>query len=318
MKIIKRKENISEIPGKLIATMGNFDGVHMGHQMILKRVTNRAGETGGKSGVITFHPHPVRVLEGEDKIKLINTFKQRVKLLKDLGIDIIFVIEFTRDIAEMTPAEFVDEYLWRKIDVNELYVGSKFHFGSQGRGDVATLREKGKKRDIKVTGISELIYQSSKLGSSRIRKIIAGGEVSKLPALMGRRYFIDGKIVKGSGRGGELGYPTANLNTHNEILPCNGVYISEVLTGEGKFKSMTYIGDRPTFDDGFAVENYLFEFDGDLIGSEVRTFFHKRLRGDIEFSSPEELIEQMDQDTRKTKEYFKQEEPGARISELSS
>ncbi len=303
MKIIRGLENITEIPDRVAVSMGNFDGLHIGHQHILVELRRRVRNMKGTSVVVTFHPHPLKIVAPDKAPKMITTLEQRLELLEKQGIDIVIIIDFTRKFSEVRAADFVNT-LYEKLKMKEIFVGKGFRFGKGAEGNLEMLNNMGESLGFKAFGMQEVFIGGGKIGSTRLRKMIELGEMSKVAIFLGRPYSVEGVIVKGDGRGEGLGFPTANIETINEILPMKGVYLTNFDLNGSKLEGMTYIGDRPTFNAGFAVETFLMDFDKNIVGKRAKLEFLKRLRGDIKFDSSEALVEQMKKDLRLAEEYF--------------
>ncbi len=306
MRIIRGIKNLTERFPNPVLTLGNFDGVHLGHQTIFKMVVDRARETGGTSIAFTFEPHPLKVLAPERSPLLLNTFHAKMKLLEAAGIDIVICASFTRAFADQNPDEFAREVLYKLIDAKEIYVGYDYAFGKDREGSIESLKKMGLAYDFRVGVIEPVLVNGMVVSSSSIRELVATGRVEEAAVLLGRRYTIEGEVVHGANRGHSLGFPTANLKTVNELIPSYGVYAvyGEV---EGRtVKGVASIGIRPTFDSGpVSIEVYLFEFDEDLYGKEMEIVFVKRLRGEEKFQNAEALIHQIRKDVQDAQEALK-------------
>ncbi len=304
MITVRGIENITDIPERAFVSLGNFDGLHIGHQHVLDELKRRARNMKGTSVVITFHPHPLKIVAPDKAPQMMTTLEQRLELLDNQGIDVTVVIDFTPEFSNITAEEFVLR-IFEKIRMKEIFVGEGFRFGRGAVGDLGLLRDMGSNLGFKAFGLQEVFIGGRKIGSTRLRRMIELGEMSKVAIFLGRSYSIEGIVVKGDGRGEQLGFPTANLDTFNEILPRKGVYITTVNFQGLRLKGMTYLGDRPTFGAGFAVETFILSFHENIVGQQARLQFLKRLRDDIKFDSSDELVAQITKDLKATEEYFR-------------
>ncbi len=297
MRVIRGVRNLVEKFPNPVLTLGNFDGVHLGHQAIFKKVVERAREIGGTSIAFTFEPHPLKVLAPERSPKLLNTFHGKMKLIEDFGIEVVICANFTRDFADQNPEEFARNVLHEKIGVREVYVGYDYAFGKGREGGIDALREIGRKYGFEVGVIEPVRVEGVVVSSSIVRDLITGGRVEEAAKLLGRYYSIEGVVVHGSRRGHTLGFPTANLDTANELVPGFGVYAVLVNIDCRRLHGVASIGVRPTFDNGpVSIEVYIFEFEEELYGKQVEALFVKRLRGEEKFPDAESLIRQIRKD----------------------
>lgn len=294
-----------------ILTLGNFDGVHLGHQAILDLVISRAKGLDGESILYTFEPHPRRFLETESKLRLLDTFEQKMETLEALGLDAVIAEPFDRTFAAVGPAEFIDRYIQECIRPVEVYVGYDFHFGRDRGGSMRLLTERGPHLGFSVTVVPEVRVEGRDVNSTRIRELLGTGEVEDAALLLGRPFCARGEVIEGDRRGRTLGFPTANLSPETEILPAPGVYFGHLccLSGDAEWlgKSMpvvTNVGFRPTFHDGrdLVAEAHVLDFSGDLYGLEVDLTFEGRLREEERFDSVEALREQIEKDVKRARE----------------
>ncbi len=299
--------------GKLkntVVTMGVFDGVHLGHQSLLKKCRTQARRLKKKAVVYTFDPHPVRILFPKACPPLLNTRSQKLELLKASGIDICIVEKFNKSFSNLTPESFFNKILVERCRAQEVIVGYDFTFGSERKGTTALLSELGQKHGIKVTIIDAFLTNGYLVSSTVIRQQIQDGNVDLAVLLLGRPYFIDGRIVKGDGLGRQMGFPTANLETDNELLPANGVYATRARLGNRRYNSVTNIGTRPTFHGSeLRIETHLLNFNKKISHKEVRLEFVARLRPERPFNSPEELIGEINKDISRARRYFQGHSP---------
>jgi riboflavin kinase/FMN adenylyltransferase len=288
-----------------VVTVGNFDGLHLGHRAIIDTVVERARNLGGEAVVYTFEPHPRKVLQPDRAPRLITSIEQRVELLEKAGIDVVIVEPFTPEFAK-TPAEvFIREILHEKIRPVELYVGYDFHFGRDREGSMQLLTEMGPKLGFSVTIIPEVTVGAGDVNSTRIRQMLSEGRVEQAFAMLGRSYTIRGRVVEGDRRGRDIGFPTANLDPENEILPSSGVYAGRLRflddgdppAGVEKL-AVTNVGVRPTFGDERRViaESHLIDFEGDIYGRRVELSFTHHLRDERRFSGVGALRKQIAKD----------------------
>lgn len=307
MRVVHGSARLDSPPRRAVLTIGNFDGVHIGHRTILRIVTDRARALDGEAVVYTFDPHPRKVLHGERAPGLLTTTEQKLELLAAAQIDLAVVEPFTEDFARTEPDRFVRECVHARLAPREVYVGYDFHFGRDREGSMRTLTELGPRLGFSVTIIPEVTIGSRDVSSTRIRERLAAGEVEEAALLLGRPYAIRGRVVSGDRRGRTLGFPTANVASETEVLPGHGVYAGRVRllddppVGTGgpargaRFGAVTNVGRRPTFksDDPPLAEAHLLDFDGDLYGRRIEVGFECRLREERRFPGPDALREQI-------------------------
>ena len=278
-------------------TIGNFDGVHVGHQHILKRLVSAAAKKNLKSVVLTFSPHPIQFLVPQIAPKLISTIEQKLELLFSFEVDCVVLQKFDATFAKISPEDFFKIHLLRNLSTRFIKVGHDFTFGEKRRGTTETLEHLAKKNQVDVSIISAQMVDNMLVSSTLVRKLIASGELSMAGKLLGRAFFIDGNVVRGQQRGGSLGIHTANLTTQNELLPADGVYATVIEVNGKKWQGATNIGFNPTFGNtARSIEAHLFDFDGDLYGQNLRVHFMQKLRDETKFASPEALVKQIVKD----------------------
>jgi riboflavin kinase/FMN adenylyltransferase len=279
-------------------TVGNFDGVHRGHQVLVSAVVARARETGGVSVVLTFDPHPARVLGPGRAPAALTTLAQKEELLARLGVDRLAVLPFDADVARLPPDAFAREVLHGALGAGHVVVGESFRFGHRREGDARLLAALGQDLGFSVRALPPVLEEGAPVSSSRVRDELARGDVRTALALLGRPYFVDAPVVRGDGRGRTIGVPTANLEPENEILPAGGVYAARCRVSAGAWHpAVVNLGHRPTFGGATAtVEAHLIDFAGDLYGSRVRLEFHERLRGEQRFDGQEALVARIRED----------------------
>jgi riboflavin kinase / FMN adenylyltransferase len=289
-----------------VLALGNFDGLHRGHVKIIERVNRRAGERGSTSVVMTFDPHPPRVVRPDKAPPLIMTKAQRLEAIAGSGIQGTAVVRFTHELSQWDPETFVRTVLVEWLHVAEVWVGANFLFGRDRAGNFSLLRALGARYGFRAEKIDPVRYREFVVSSTRIRRLIGEGRVDEAGALLGHPYFVDGTVVEGARRGRELGCPTANLDVVNELVPPNGVYATTVQLGSVIHPSITNIGVRPTFGDTVqrVVETHVLGFEGDLYGAPVRLGFVQRLRDERAFESVEQLRAQIDADRQRARSLF--------------
>jgi riboflavin kinase/FMN adenylyltransferase len=289
-----------------VLALGNFDGLHRGHMKIIERVRRRAEERGGVAVLLTFDPHPTHVVRPDKAPKLLMTSAQKLEALAQAGMGGVAVVRFTRELSQWSPEEFVGRVLVDWLHVAEVWVGANFLFGHDRAGNFSLLRLLGARDLFRAEKIDPVRYKDFVVSSTRIRRLIAEGRVDEAAALLGREYAIDGTVVAGSRRGRDLGFPTANLSTQNELLPPNGVYATLLVLDGVIHPSITNIGVRPTFGDTYAavVETHVLDLDGDLYGRHVRLAFVQRMRDERAFEGPGALREQIESDCRHARALF--------------
>jgi len=287
-------------PGPLpapVVTIGNFDGVHLGHQAILATLRSRADARRGTAVVVTFDPHPQKVLHPEGAPLLIATPEQKVRWLAGTGVDRLVIVPFTAALAGLEPADFVDQVLLRDLTACEVHVGRNFRFGRGRSGDIVTLEDLGLTRGFRAEAVAGVRLEGTRISSSRIREALARGDVELAARLLGRAEEIEGVVVPGQGRGRTLGIPTANLRAANELVPSSGVYATRLVLDGTARPAVTNIGTRPTFPGaGAALETHVLDFDGDLVGRPVALRFIARLRDERRFATPADLVRQIHDD----------------------
>ena len=279
-----------------VMTIGNFDGVHLGHQDLLRRVMEDARSRGGSAVVLTFEPHPLKILAPSFAPRLILARKDKLALLRRVGIDFVVIQRFTSSFCALSPHDFVSRYLVQ-LGVERLWVGDDFRFGKDRAGTVAELMTWGPAAGMEIEVISAVADSDHAISSSRIRALLEEGRVDIARRQLGRCHFIEGSVVKGHQRGRELGFPTANVRSRTEVVPGNGIYATLVQVGGRQMHSVTSIGVNPTFGEGpRTIETHLLDFDEDLYGRRLQVFFVERLREERNFPSVEGLVRQIEDD----------------------
>lgn len=289
-------------------TIGNFDGVHAGHREIMRRITALARENGWDAAVLTFDPHPTRVVAPERSPKLLTTLEQRLRLIRQQGIERIEVLPFTSDLAKLTPEEFVQQVLVERLNAAAVLVGENFRFGNRASGDIGTLRSLGERYGFITEAVVPVTRRNRIVSSSEIRRLVECGNVSMACRLLERPFSLEGAVVPGHGIGSKQTVPTLNLETACEVLPAKGVYVtrtSDASSGR-KWESITNVGFRPTFGgDALTVETFLLSALSGDPPTRISVEFLHRIRDEKKFESPEALKAQIMKDVARTQSYFR-------------
>jgi riboflavin kinase/FMN adenylyltransferase len=297
MEIIKGIENLKAPFRNPVVTLGNFDGVHLGHQRIFEKVKEEARKIGGESVVVTFEPHPLKILSPEQCPPLLTPFKKKMMLIEETGVEKVLCIRFTRAFAELSPVEFVKSVLVDKVEAKKIIVGYNYRFGRGKSGDVDSLKKNCALFGVDVEVVEALRITDTIVSSSKIREFIRNGEVEKASKLLGRDYPVFGRVIEGTKRGHALGFPTANLEMTEELYPKPGVYAVRVNWHRQYFNGLANIGFNPTFDaKAVSLEVHILNFDCEIYGEELQVYFTEKIRDEIRFSSTEGLIKQIRKD----------------------
>ena len=303
MKVIFDPEEPIESPTS--ATIGNFDGVHAGHKRILKAVRETAESKGLSSCVITFHPHPQKVLQNID-IPLLMPIRERLRLLGNEGIDFVTCYTFTKEISKITAKDFISEMLIDRLKVKHLIIGPDFSFGRKREGNAELLKTMGKIYDFETNVLGPVFIDNEVVSSSAIRNLLKEGDTRKAARFLGYFYYIEGQVTEGEKRGRQIGYPTANLETDWDILPKTGVYATRAYLDDKKLESITNIGYRPTFGSSkLLIETHIFDFNSDIYGKRLRLEFVERIRDEKRFESVDALVAEIRLDVEKVKEVLR-------------
>ena len=289
-----------------VLALGNFDGLHRGHRKILDRMRRVAEERGATSVIMTFDPHPPRVVRPDKAPPLLMTKAQKLEAIATAGVQGAAIVRFTPELSNWEPETFVRSVLVDWLRVAEVWVGANFLFGHDRSGNFSMLRVLGARYGFKAEKIDPVRYKDFVVSSTRIRRLVSEGRVDEAGALLGHHYFVDGTIVRGDQRGRTIGFPTANLCTDNELLPPHGVYATTARIAGIVHPSITNIGTRPTVDTSgrTVVETHVFDFDRDLYGQTVRISFVQRLRDERAFASVDELRAQIEADCQRARVLF--------------
>lgn len=307
MQVFHKLEDVPAHFGPSLVSVGNFDGVHRAHAHVLREIVQRAQQSGAKAIAVTFEPHPTRILRPDSGMKLLTPTPEKLRLLEATGIDAVLLLPFGRDLSLMTPRQFAERILKKKLHAREVHEGYNFRFGHKAAGDVNLLAHLGQEMGFEVKVYAEEKLRGERVSSSHIRKLIAEGRVSRARHLLARPFCILGNPGRGRGLGSKYTVPTINLARYEELVPKDGVYITCTRVSEERFESVTNIGNRPTFGaELFAIETHLLNFHPIELTpeSEVEICFLNRLREEIKFPSVEALREQISRDVRKARRYF--------------
>ncbi len=289
----------------LVLTVGSFDGVHLGHQSILKAVIERARARGGTSALMSLQPHPRAFFQGVDDFALLSDSLQKEELLRSAGLDVYFVLPFNEAVARMEPGEFLSQILIAQCKARHMIVGDDFYFGAGARGNVAFLNEEGQRHGLTAEVVSPVIVDGERVSSTRIRALVANGRLEEAQVLLGRPYAIAGTVARGRGMGKELGYPTANLKSDRALLPAHGIYAARVaLDGVDRLAAVN-IGFAPTLPhERPVVEAPLLDYSGELAGRRIEIRLFHRLRGEEKFNGITELKAAIERDIVSIRRYF--------------
>lgn len=310
MEVIAGTAELTRRLVRPVVTIGNFDGLHLGHRAILEKVQERARGLRGEVVVYTFDPHPRKIVDPEGAAGLLQTLEQKLEFLEKSGVDVVILEPFTADFRETPADDFLRHYVHERIRPVEVYVGYDFHYGRDRKGSMRVLTEMGPRLGFAVTIVPEVTVGDRDVNSTRIRGLLAKGEVEEAAVLLGRTYAVRGRVVEGARRGRTLGFPTANLEPENEILPAGGVYAGRLRflsegggNAEVQFGAVANVGVRPTFGRGAALvaEAHLLDFDGDAYGRRVELGFEQRIRAERRFSSPDALRVQIAKDVEEAR-----------------
>jgi riboflavin kinase / FMN adenylyltransferase len=318
MNVFHKPDEVPGDFGPAIVSVGNFDGVHRAHRAVLDEIVRRAKAAQARSVVVTFEPHPSRILRPDQNLKLLTPLPEKLRLLEATGVDAVLLLPFSRDLSLMTPRQFAHEILKKRLHAREVHEGYNFHFGHKAAGNIQTLRDLGREKDMgfEVHDYPEMRLRGEPVSSSHIRKLLSEGRVSRARHLLARPFSILSTAGRGRGYGAKYTVPTINLAHYEELVPKDGVYITRTRIGSGDgrghnddcFDSVTNVGNRPTFGaDSFAIETHLLKFHPIELSAEteVEIYFLDRLRDEIKFPSVEALKEQIGRDVRKAQKYLR-------------
>jgi riboflavin kinase / FMN adenylyltransferase len=307
MQVFRKRDEISQHLGPTVVSIGNFDGVHRGHQLILGQLRQSALARNLRSVAVTFDPHPLRFLRPETCPKLITPLETRLELLGNTGIDAVLVLPFTAELSRMRAAEFVTAIVHDSLRAVEVHEGTNFRFGHRAEGGIIELTDLGRALGFEVVIHGACQVRGLTCSSSKIRELLSRGEIRTARALLGHGFFIDSTPARGRGIGSTLTVPTINLAPYPELLPPNGVYVTQLRVAGEWFDAVTNVGNRPTFGaDSFAVESHLLDFHPIPLDEQtsLRLLFHRRLREERRWPSPEALKEQIMRDVAQARRYL--------------
>lgn len=298
----------TDLPRGCVATIGNFDGMHVGHQQIVRGVVERAREIGRPSVVITFQPHPLTVVAPDRVPKQILTLSQKEELLREMDVDAMLVVPFSHEFSSWTADRFIQEFLVEALEVREVRIGRDFCFGAGREGTLGKLEAAGRQFGFDVMGVEDVKIRGIRVSSSLLRDAIAKGNIRTVSQALGRTYFVDGRVATGRRLGRKMGFPTVNLDPSNELYPQGGVFVTTCRfeSFSRSFEAVTNVGVRPTLYENYAVtiESHILDFDSNVYGDTVRLYFHQLLRREQQFRSALELTNQIRTDIQRARLYF--------------
>jgi riboflavin kinase/FMN adenylyltransferase len=308
MKVVYRPEDISPEHPAPVVTIGNFDGVHLGHQRLIKDLVLRADAIGGTPIVYTFDPHPLQVLAPNNAPLQIQTLDQKIAVIESLGVPLVVMIPFNMELAQISARDFAEKILWERLHPREIYVGPNFAFGNRRQGSFNLLKEIGEEKGFLTGKIHQVQFRGNRVSSTAVRQALISGQVGLARRLLARPFALVGTVVRGTGTGVRLKFPTANLETPNELIPRRGVYVTLAIISGRRYRGVTNIGYRPTVNKNenaaLSIETHLLDFSGDLYGRDITLEFLIRLRDERRFSGEQELIRQIATDIERAGRYF--------------
>jgi riboflavin kinase/FMN adenylyltransferase len=307
MKLIKWMGDIPHEFRDAFVTIGNFDGVHLGHQSLFKTLIQEARLENRKAVVITFDPHPKKILHPDRRpFYLITTLEEKIRLIEKQGIDALLIIPFTLQFSEITAEEFVRHILWDKLHIRKILIGHDYTFGMNKTGNESLLSQFGNKLGFEIGIINAFKVDNAVISSTRLRYAILEGDVQKATAILGRPYNLSGIVIEGSRRGGSLGFPTANIKPVKVLIPANGVYAAVIHMEGTRYRGVLNIGFNPTFaDEKLSIEVHILDFNDNIYGKNLDILFIDRIRDEKKFECPEKLVEQIKQDTDQARAILK-------------
>jgi riboflavin kinase/FMN adenylyltransferase len=321
MKIYQHINEIKRDPNTVL-TIGTFDGIHLGHQEILKKLFERSRFHNARNFLITFHPHPRKVILKGDDLKTLSTPAEKALILEKMGLENLLIINFTKEFSEQSPKEFFRSFVIEKIGLREIVIGHDHKFGKGREGTSETLKTMAREFHFGITLIDEFKVNSEIISSTKIRDAILEGDIRKANSYLGREYTFSGKVVVGDKRGKVLGYPTANIEIDDtdKLLPNLGIYAANVIIDNEKFEGLLSIGKRPTFYDSGEIvsEVYIYNFERNIYSQKITVSILDKIRDEEKFLSPEALINQMNKDKEAGIKIFKQLNSSKKISKLEN
>jgi riboflavin kinase/FMN adenylyltransferase len=311
MEIIRGLEDLKENYPNTVITIGNFDGLHLGHQKIIQTVLQESEDINGTSMVVTFDPHPMKILAPEREIKLLTTPKERERLIQTMGIHVLLCITFNEEFSQLTPDDFIDDILVKKINAKKVIVGQNYAFGKARKGTTELLRRRGRKYGFNVKVVRHAKFNGEVVSSSKIRSFLSKGQVFEASTFLGRAYTIEGNVIKGAGRGEKLLHiPTANITTPNELVPKEGVYAVKIGIKNDFFDGVANIGKKPTFGDAVtSYEVHIFNYTGNLLGEHLRIHYIDWIRDQQSFPDALSLERQIRNDIEHAREILNRKRP---------
>jgi len=302
MKVFEGASQIKEELKNPVMTIGNFDGVHLGHQELFKKIIKRAHEIGGVSVVYTFDPHPLKVLEPDRFFPLITTREEKEKVIEWTGVDVLICEKFTREFAQLATDEFVSTIICNRIHAQEVFIGPDYRFGRGRKGTTDLLKSLGDHCGLTVSILDNVKVDEVEVRSTMIRNYILEGKVKEAAKFLGRGYTLRGKVVGGKAYGKKMGVPTANMEPEKELYPRSGIFAVRVLVKDAYAHGVLNIGTNPTFPDkGFSLEVHILDFERDIYGAEIELVFVEKLRDEQKFATPELLVAQIKEDIRQAR-----------------
>tara|TARA_Y100000780_G_scaffold232485_1_gene264501 strand:+ start:23728 stop:24681 length:954 start_codon:yes stop_codon:yes gene_type:complete len=307
LQLFEGVDKINQHDFRSVVTIGNFDGVHLGHQALIQKCISEAKKKSQKAVVLSFRPHPIKVLFPEKNIKKLFSYADQEKRLQEFGVDFFVRQPFSRDLSDLSAERFLNEIVIKPLNPSMLVVGYDFAFGANREGTIEYLKEYCKTNEIELHVQSPVRIEGEIVSSSLLRSLVAEGRMALAAKCLGRNFYLQGVVEKGAGRGKQIGFPTANIFTSSECFPKNGVYTSKVLLNGRSFASITNVGENPTFEDKtrrpVQVETHILDFDQDIYGDILRVEFVEFLRAEKKFSGVDQLVEQIKEDVIKAREY---------------
>jgi riboflavin kinase/FMN adenylyltransferase len=297
---------LEELP-ETVAAIGFFDGIHKGHQELINTAIKEAGNKEMESAVITFHPHPSVVLKKDTQhVQYITPLSEKIKILQQMEVDRLYVITFNQQLASLSPEEFISHFI-EGLNIKQIIGGFDYTFGHKGKGNMDLMKQYAKGR-FEVTTIGKVVMDDEKVSSTKIRKLMKAGKIKKANALLNRPLFTSGTVIKGDQRGRTIGYPTANMEIHPDVLmPKSGVYAVKALYKNEEYEGMANLGVKPTFttgEDTPTLEVHLLDYNNDIYGEELIIEWHQYIRDEVKFNGVEELVSQLEKDEQQIRKYF--------------
>ena len=305
MEILRSIAELESLRGPLFLAIGVFDGVHLGHQAVISAATSHARAADGTPVVMTFDPHPLKVLRPQHAPHLLTATQHKIALIRDMGVEHLLVINFDRKFAATSPEEFVEELVMHSRPLREICVGHEWSFGKDRRGNLDLLKRLGVQLDFSVVGVPPVLVNGEVVSSTAIRQAVEKGDLAKGAEMLGREYTILGTVTHGDNLGKKIGFPTANLSAHSEQFPPNGVYFAEARVNGVLYYGVINLGYRPTVSSGKServLEIHMLDFDRDIYGEDVEVRFMRHLRPERKFESLESLAQQIELDVRRARE----------------